>query len=183
MKTKKKFKIGDSVSVINDTMTGKIVAIAGEKISIECQDGFLYSFDSKELVASKAWNPLILPNMKEDKTAASGVPKTRFKSKKRTMVKEVDLHIHELIDSEKGMSNYDKLSLQLKTAQEALESAIQKKQQRIIFIHGRGDGVLRKELRFMLNTYSVAYHDASYSQYGIGATEVIIFQNKKQNFD
>ena len=179
MKTKKKFKIGDSVSVINDTMTGKIVAIAGEKISIECQDGFLYSFDSKELVASKAWNPLILPNMKEDKTAASGVPKTRFKSKKRTMVKEVDLHIHELIDSEKGMSNYDKLSLQLKTVQRELELAIAKRQQKIIFIHGRGEGVLKKELRILCSKYPVEYHDASYTEYGMGATEVIIFQNKK----
>jgi dsDNA-specific endonuclease/ATPase MutS2 len=179
MKTKKKFKIGDSVSVINDTMTGKIVAIAGEKISIECQDGFLYSFDSKELVASKAWNPLILPNMKEAKTAASGVPKTRFKSKKGNMVKEVDLHIHELIDSEKGMSNYDKLSLQLKTVQRELELAIAKRQQKIIFIHGRGEGVLKKELRILCSKYPVEYHDASYTEYGMGATEVIIFQNKK----
>jgi len=179
MKAKNIFRIGDSVSVINDTMTGKVVAIAGEKISIECPDGFLYTFDVKELIASKEWNPLVLPNMKEDKAASKGSEKARFKSKKGNMVKEVDLHIHELIYSEKGMSSYDKLSLQLKTVQRELELAIDKKQQKIIFIHGRGEGVLKKELRILCSKYPVEYHDASYTEYGMGATEVIIFQNKK----
>ena len=63
--------------------------------------------------------------------------------------------MHELIDSEKGMSNYDKLSLQLKTVQRELELAISKKQQKIIFIHGRGEGVLKKELRILCSKYPV----------------------------
>lgn len=77
------------------------------------------------------------------------------------------------------MSNYDKLSLQLNTAQKELELAIDKKQQKIIFIHGRGEGVLKKELRILCSKYPVEYHDASYTEYGMGATEVLIFQNKK----
>ena len=60
------------------------------------------------------------------------------------------------------MSSYDKLSLQLKTAKEALERAIHKKQQKIIFIHGRGEGVLKNELRTLFGKYPVDYHDASY---------------------
>lgn len=179
MKAKNIFKIGDSVSVINDTMTGKVVKIDQENITIECADGFLYNFYSKELITKKVWNPLIMPNMKEDKAASKGNENARFKSKKGNIVKEVDLHIHELIDSENGMSSYDKLSLQLKTVQRELELAIDKKQQKIIFIHGRGEGVLKKELRILCSKYPVEYHDASYTEYGMGATEVIIFQNKK----
>ncbi len=179
MKAKKDFIIGDAVSVVNDTMTGKVVAIDHEKITIECPDGFLYAFGSKELIASKDWNPLIRPEMKDDTGASKTGKKERYTSKKGNVVREVDLHIHELIDSEKGMSNYDKLSLQLNTVQRELELAIAKKQQKIIFIHGRGEGVLKNELRLLCSKYPVEYHDASYTDYGLGATEVIIFQNKK----
>lgn len=178
MKAKNNFRIGDRVSVINDTMTGKVDKIDQDNITIECPDGFLYTFDSKELIASKEWNPLIRPDMKE-KGASTNRKKERYTSRKGNIVKEVDLHIHELIDSEKGMSSYDKLSLQLKTAQKELELAIDKKQQKIIFIHGRGEGILKKELRILCSKYPVEYHDASYTEYGMGATEVIIFQNKK----
>lgn len=179
MKTGKNFKIGDTVSVINDTMLGKVIEITHQNITIECLDGFLYKFDSSELIASKEWEPMIGHDAKSDIIEPTSNGKSTFKSKKGNIIKEVDLHIHELIDSEKGMSNYDKLSLQLKTAQRELESAIAKKQQKIIFIHGRGEGVLKKELRILCSKYPVVFHDASYTEYGMGATEVLIFQNKK----
>ncbi len=179
MKAKNDFKIGDPVSVINDTMIGKVIKTAHQMITIECTDGFLYTFHPAELVPYKEWNPLIKNDVKDHEKESASIKKERFRSKKGTIVKEIDLHIHELIDSEKGMSNYDKLSLQLKTVQRELELAIDKKQQKIIFIHGRGEGVLKKELRILCSKYPVEYHDASYSEYGMGATEVIIFQNKK----
>lgn len=179
MKANNDFKIGDKVSVINDTMTGKVVEIDRQTVKIECSDGFLYTFDSKELVANKEWNPTIRHDMDDHEKEPDKVTKAVFRSRKGNIVKEIDLHLHELIDSEKGMNNYDKLSLQLKTVKRELELAIHKKQQKIIFIHGRGEGVLKKELRILCSKYPVNYHDASYTEYGMGATEVIIFQNKK----
>jgi len=77
------------------------------------------------------------------------------------------------------MSNFEKLSLQLKVAQKELEKAISKKHPKIIFIHGRGAGVLKNELKSLFKKYQVDFHDASYTEYGQGATEVIIYQNKK----
>ncbi len=179
MKTKNHFKIGDQVSVISDTMTGNIVHIDQDTIKIECLDGFLYTFNAIELVLRKEWNPMIKHDIKDHKGESVSGKKERFRSKKGNSFKEVDLHIHELIDSEKGMSSYDKLSFQLKAAQNELETAIRKKQQKIIFIHGHGEGVLKTELRSLLAKYPVAFHDASYTEYGQGATEVIIFQNKQ----
>lgn len=179
MKTINVFKIGDQVSVINDTMTGKVVKIDHHIITIECLDGFLYSFHSKELVPLKDWNGLIRQDPEHYGKATVTNDKKLFTVKKGNIVKEVDLHIHELTDYEKGMSNYDKLSLQLKAAQYELELAISKKQPKIIFIHGRGEGVLKKELRILCRKYPVEFHDASYTEYGIGATEVLIYQNKK----
>lgn len=177
MNSKNIFKIGEHVKVINDTMTGIIIDVNNEKIGIECTDGFNYSFDSKELVHATDWNDSLNNILIDQKSSTD--KKKHFKSKKGVLIKEIDLHIHELIDSEKGMSNYDKLSLQLKIAKVNLEEAIQKKHSKIIFIHGKGAGVLKKELRQLCSKYPVSFHDASYTEYGFGATEVIIFQNMK----
>ena len=53
---------------------------------------------------------------------------------------------------------------------------IKKKGMKIIFIHGKGDGVLRNavvhELRYRYKSYT--YQDASFQEYGYGATQVTI---------
>lgn len=179
MEARHNFIIGDIVSVINDTMTGRIVKIDKEIITIECADGFLYPFQFSELVPLTQWGHKIDHNVDHFIEYTMEPKKDQFKVKKVNIVKEVDLHIHELIESERGMTNYDKLSLQVHTAKKELEIAIEKKQSKIIFIHGRGAGVLKKELRKLFEKYPVDFHDASYTDYGIGATEVIIFQHKK----
>ena len=57
---------------------------------------------------------------------------------------------------------------------------LSKKIQRIVFIHGVGEGVLKTELQNLLNKYPVKYYDASYKKYGLGATEVYVYQNVKE---
>ena len=48
----------------------------------------------------------------------------------------------------------------------------------MVFIHGVGEGVLKEELNTLLNRYNnVEYYDADFKTYGLGATEVRIFQN------
>ncbi|GAL71031.1 putative DNA mismatch repair protein [Jejuia pallidilutea] len=76
------------------------------------------------------------------------------------------------------MTNFDMLNLQLQTAQRQLEFAIKKRIQRIVFIHGVGEGVLREELETLFRRYdNLKYYDANYQKYGLGATEVYIYQN------
>ena len=93
------------------------------------------------------------------------------------MILEVDLHINQLVKSVKGMDNYDMLNLQLDTAKRKVEYAVSKRITKIVFIHGVGEGVLKSELNSLLNKYPVKYYDASYKKYGLGATEVYVFQN------
>ena len=178
MKSKNPFRIGALVDVINENLKGKVIRVDGRQITLESEDGFLYTYLEDELVISREWNSLI--KVADNELAREGrVKNTQIKTIKGSVVKEIDLHIHELTNTEAGMTKFDKLSLQLETARKELESAIQKKQQKIIFIHGYGAGILKKELRILLGNYPVAFHDASYTEYGLGATEVLIFQNKK----
>ena len=93
------------------------------------------------------------------------------------MILEVDLHINQLTKSTRGMDNFDMLTLQLNTARSKVEYAIQKRISKLVFIHGVGAGVLKTELNYLLNKYPVKYYDASYKKYGLGATEVYIYQN------
>ena len=91
---------------------------------------------------------------------------------------EVDLHINQLIRNPRGMNNHDMLTLQVDTARRQLEFAIKKRIQKVVFIHGVGEGVLRAELEYLFSRYeNVRYYDADYQKYGQGATEIYIMQN------
>lgn len=89
---------------------------------------------------------------------------------------EIDLHINELLDDAHGMSNSEILNYQLDKFREVMEKYKSKREQKIVFIHGKGDGVLRKalldELKRKYNT--CRYQDASFQEYGFGATLVTI---------
>jgi Smr domain./Domain of unknown function (DUF2027). len=97
-------------------------------------------------------------------------------SKEKNGIVEVDLHINELLDSTAGMSNGDMLNYQLDVFRKILNENRGKKGQKIVFIHGKGDGVLRKAiLKELTSKYpGYGYQDASFREYGFGATMVTI---------
>lgn len=87
---------------------------------------------------------------------------------------EVDLHIEALCNDYSHLSNTDILRIQMNHFRNALEDAISKKARRIVFIHGVGNGTLKLELRNELkrNYPEFIYQDASFKEYGFGATLV-----------
>ncbi len=101
---------------------------------------------------------------------------SKINPKEKSAVIEVDLHIHELIDSTIGLENADMLALQLQKVEETMNKYVNQKNQKIVFIHGKGNGVLKSELMKLLKKKypKVITQDASFQQYGYGATMVII---------
>ncbi|MDR3651505.1 MAG: DUF2027 domain-containing protein [Paludibacter sp.] len=89
---------------------------------------------------------------------------------------EVDLHINELLDTTAGLSNAAMLQCQLDKFHEVLDANKSRKGQKIVFIHGKGEGVLRNEIEKLLKTRYKSYYfqDASFREYGFGATMVTI---------
>lgn len=89
---------------------------------------------------------------------------------------EVDLHIGELVDTTAGMENKDMLQLQLDTVRKTMREHSKRKGQKIVFIHGKGDGVLRKAVRDLLKKEwpKADLQDASFQEYGFGATLVTV---------
>ena len=91
-------------------------------------------------------------------------------------VLEVDLHISALLDNTTGLSNAVLLNTQLTEFRTVMDRYIKKKGQQIVFIHGKGEGVLRnaivQELQRRYRT--CLWQDASFREYGFGATLVTI---------
>ncbi len=89
----------------------------------------------------------------------------------------VDLHIHELIDTTAGMSNKDMLDVQLDHVRKVMQLHRSEKKRRIVFIHGKGEGVLRQAVIDLLKKEypKCLMQDASFQEYGFGATEVTIY--------
>ncbi len=88
----------------------------------------------------------------------------------------VDLHIHELIDNTHGLSNADILNYQVDAFRKTMDENLRNHGKKIVFIHGKGEGVLRQALMKELN-YRYKGHDvqdASFREYGYGATQVTI---------
>lgn len=88
----------------------------------------------------------------------------------------VDLHIHELLDNTHGLSNADILNYQVDAFRKTMDENLRNHGKKIVFIHGKGEGVLRQALMKELN-YRYKGHDvqdASFREYGYGATQVTI---------
>lgn len=192
------FKVGDRVKFLNDEGEGKVVGFPSPGfVMVEDKEGFTYEHPSEELVLvdnrSKEYDKYAAtqPDMLEvlerniDQNIAKKASdqfKILYKNKEANNVKrkgesmEIDLHIHELLDRHETMTNGEILAVQMKHFERTLRIAETKKIPRVIFIHGVGQGVLRAEIRKMLNEYypNCEFMDAPYHEYGYGATEVRI---------
>lgn len=95
---------------------------------------------------------------------------------KRPEIIEVDLHINELVDTTAGLTPADILNLQIDEFRKVMDANLKNKGQKIVFIHGKGEGVLRaallKELNHRYKGHDV--QDASFREFGFGATQVTI---------
>ena len=139
--------------IVKDDVPAKQVYVSAEEI----QSALL----QKKFVDKPKSQPIVKPN--HGQSGKNGII-------------EVDLHIDSLLDDTHGMSNSEILNYQLDKFREVIEANKEKREQKIVFIHGKGDGVLRKaiidELKRKHSNYR--YQDASFQEYGFGATMVTI---------
>lgn len=91
-----------------------------------------------------------------------------------------DLHIAELIDNLAGMTKADMLNYQIDKFHEVMRAHLKHTGQRIVFIHGKGEGVLRQAIMRELKRHypHCEAQDASFQEYGFGATQITIHHKK-----
>ena len=121
----------------------------------------------------------------QNKSLASVVQKSDVKKNTIETIKKdkegnefliIDLHANKLLEQTEGLTSLDILNYQLKKFRDTLYYYKKKRNTKIVFIHGKGEGILRNaiinELRFKYKSYQ--YQDASFQEYGYGATQVTI---------
>lgn len=88
---------------------------------------------------------------------------------------EIDLHIEALEPFHNSLSNSEILGIQLKRFQLEMDKGILKKMHSLIFIHGVGDGVLKRQIENALKDYKgVRSKPAHIGKYGLGAIEITL---------
>lgn len=91
-------------------------------------------------------------------------------------MEEVDLHIHELLDSWSGMTPGEIIQIQLARFETVLQGGLKGNTKKMVFIHGIGNGKLKYEITRVLDSKypKLKYQDASFKEYGYGATLVYL---------
>ena len=183
------FNIGDKVRFLNSDGYGIITKILGSNtVELENNFGFQEEYEISELVSERKQEDYQTENLSFDYQIKSKINaeknskknldlKRKFKHLEKYGAKErvvIDLHIENLIDTHNGMSNSEILKIQMTHFKLFLNKSIDKKQRKIVVIHGVGEGVLRHEIRKELDIYHpyFEYYDASYDEFGYGATEI-----------
>lgn len=130
---------------------------------------------AEEREALKAAKRALKAEMLAEKQKAERLKAERQKAEKADII-EVDLHIEALLDNINGLSPSVLLNTQLTEFRIMMDRNLKKKGQRIVFIHGKGEGVLREALiKELTHRYrTCTYEDASFQRYGYGATMVTI---------
>ena len=176
------FKVGYKVRFLNDVGEATILSINNSQVVVEDEHGFENEYQLKDLVISSKEedynvDKLDAHNQKEGRQTPEFYKKfNHVKKSKSSDFMEVDLHIENLIDSHRGMDNYQIIQVQMARFRRSINIALSRRLKKIVFIHGVGSGVLREEIRFELKEMypNFEYYDGSYQEYGQGATEVLL---------
>ncbi len=178
------FHIGEKVSLLFEKGDGIIKEINSNKFLIEDETGFDRWFEQNELVKIHGQNydskTAFNASIEEKADLTYRVVEQRSNQAKGFLVWEVDLHIDEILDSTRGVTNHEMLQKQLKELKATFKKAKTNAINRLIIIHGVGEGVLKNEVRGYLKTQEgIDVYDADFRDYGKGATAIDFHPNWK----
>ncbi|MES2590137.1 MAG: Smr/MutS family protein [Bacteroidota bacterium] len=179
------FKVGEKVSFLYEKGGGTIVEIINSKqVRLNDDDGFDQIYNIADLVKIHGTidKDSIIPSLKDEEISHEKKSNYTVLKDKTSLTNkdfwELDLHIESLTDNHRGMSNFEIMKIQMNEFKRFYSKAKANQINKIVIIHGVGEGILKNEIRSYLDQQEfVQYHDASYLEYGKGATEVLL--NKK----
>ncbi len=182
------YEIGDRVRFMDFEGDGHVVSVPqGGRMDIEV-DGMRMNVSVLEVVPVYEEDPAEERHRYEGNAQVSRFKQQAIpgrspavkgrKARTRPDIMEVDLHIgkiREKYPAARNIPDEDALSVQLDVFEKSMAEAFRKGVKYVVFIHGNGRGVLRRELEKRLREYpGVSVCDASPLRYGSGAMEVTV---------
>ncbi|MGB0805452.1 MAG: Smr/MutS family protein [Salibacteraceae bacterium] len=177
------FQIGDKVRLLNEDEEGVILKFHNQnKVDLEIDD-FIYTYSISEIIKVTPSQNIIhvpvenpLKNSEEvqpvnNKEVLQHIPKKVFHNISRLGYPEIDLHIYELVDKPKNLSNSEMLQIQTFRLEQFIQDCIANLVSEFVVIHGVGEGVLRLEVQKILESHgNIEFKEADFREYGTGAT-------------
>ena len=167
------FKVGDKVKAIDSSDEGEVLEVKNQEVLVALDSGFEEWFFTRQLI--------IKQHMRVDKVQRKDPQHTkqdqhmRFANQKVHKI-EIDVHFNQLVDFPKNYTSAERLTIQLNAVKRAVDKARVAGVKRVIIIHGVGEGILKESIHSMLETMDrLRFFDASFAEYGRGATEVELF--------
>ena len=166
------FKIGDKVKFLKSNDFGTIVNIISErKIQVEDSSLFLTVVNVKDIVkfddctdTVQAYGDVMFSKESKENTSVKRMSRQNLNEVK------IDLHIENLSNDFLAMTNFEIVQIQLKKCEDALIKAINSNAQKLIIVHGIGEGVLKKEVHNLLSSFELRY----FVSINGGSTEVML---------
>lgn len=166
------FKIGDKVKFLKSNDFGTIVNIISErKIQVEDSSLFLTVVNVKDIVkfddhtdTVQAYGDVMFSKESKENTSVKKMSRQNLNEVK------IDLHIENLSNDFLAMTNFEIVQIQLKKCEDALIKAINSNAQKLIIVHGIGEGVLKKEVHNLLLSFELRY----FVSINGGSTEVML---------
>lgn len=167
-------KIGDKVKLLDEEGIFTVKNFIGNKAVLIDSYGFEVTHLLINLIAYDKYANMYTEvtdfnAKKEDVTSK----KTNNVAKEIIQERIIDLHIGNIVDSFKNMMPHQMLEKQINKAMEEIKSAKKDKVKKLILIHGKGKGVLKKEIYKILNSMNdIEYFEADIIKYRFGAVEI-----------
>lgn len=139
-------KIGDQVSVIDEQISGKIISIKGNEITIEDQYGFPHHYLKTEVVLQEAQLYEGLKVIKKPEISKI----ISKKHDKKPLV--LDLHFDKLARGSQNHDSFERLFLQREKLIQTIDYCRKNNLKKLEIIHGIGDGVLQKMVHDVLES-------------------------------
>lgn len=177
-----RFKVGEKVTFMKESGSGVVKSFKNDHTAIISDDtGFDREIPVNELVKIYGdqsdvigidFDAELVEEHVDSSVSANDVDDVRkFKD-----YWEIDLHIHEILESELGLTSKEMLDHQVYALRRFYRKARENRIRKIIIIHGVGQGVLRNEVRdFLAGQTGLEIYDADFREYGKGATAVDLF--------
>jgi dsDNA-specific endonuclease/ATPase MutS2 len=170
-----RIKIGDKVKFLDSKGGGEVISILDNLYIILTIEGFEEKHSINAIIKvnedlEKSLKTTYVPD--GFKKLTKKVQKHSIFKSKTPLVWEIDIHIENLIDNFYHMSNYEIVNYQLDKCENIIHKALKAKVHKLVIIHGKGQGVLRKEVHNLLYSIRLDFKDSDYIKYSGGATDV-----------
>ena len=170
-----KIGIGDKIKFLDCEGGGVVISIKSNLYIILTNQGFEEKHSINTIIKvnedqEKSLKTTYVPD--GFKKLTKKVQKDSIFKSKTPFVWEIDIHIENLLDNFYHMSNHEIVNYQLDKCENIIHKAFKAKIHKLVIIHGKGQGVLRKEVHNLLYSFKLDFKDSDYMRYSGGATDV-----------